>query len=90
MQVENIHLLVGGGNHTSIDVYYKMIWERKYKEDYERICNGLFAPIYQILFGEEAPCLSPEEKNIVQNYGDWYMTTNGVYIRRLGSTKDPH
>ena len=62
----------------------------KYKEDYELICNGLFATIYQILFGEETPCLSPEGQRIVKEYGDWYMTQNRVYIRIASSTKAPH
>jgi hypothetical protein len=39
----------------SIHVYCKMLWETKYKEDYEMICNKLFATLYQVLFGEEAP-----------------------------------
>ena len=43
---------------SSIHVYCKMIWENQYKEYYVRICNGSFAPIYQIIFGKEAPCLS--------------------------------
>ena len=30
----------------SIHVYYKMLWETKYKEDYELICNGLFPTLY--------------------------------------------
>ena len=60
----------------SIHVYCKLIWENKYKEDYERICNGLFSLIYQIIFNEEAPCLSLEGQKVVQNYGDWYMTFN--------------
>ena len=63
-----------------------MLWETKYKEDYELICNGLFTTLYQVLFGEEAPCLSPEGKNIVKEYGDWYMTLDGVYIKIVGST----
>ena len=67
-----------------------MLWENKYKEDYELICNGLFSTIYQVLFGEEASCLSPEGQKIVKEYGDWYMTPNGVYIRIFGSTKPPH
>ena len=73
-----------------IHVCYKMLWENKYKEDYELICNGLFSTINQILFGEEAPCLSPERKMIVKEYGDWYMTPYRVYIRIEGSTKAPH
>ena len=39
-------------NLLLIHVYCKMLWEDKYKENYERICNGLFAPIHYILFGE--------------------------------------
>ena len=74
----------------SIDVYCKMLWENKYKEDYELICNELFSRIYQILFGEEAPCLSLEGQKLVREYGDWYMTPDGVYIKISNSTKDPH
>lgn len=63
---------------SPIHVYCKMLQENKYKEYYERICNGLFAPIYQILFGKEVPCLSLEGQTIVQKYGDWYMIPDGV------------
>lgn len=54
-----------------IHVYCKMVWETKYKEDHELMCNGLFLTLYQVLFGEEAQCLSPEGKKIVKEYGDW-------------------
>ena len=67
-----------------------MLWENIYKKDYERICNGFFDPIYQIMFGEEAPCLSSKEQKMVQNYGDRCMTFDGVYIKMLGITKDLH
>ena len=43
--------------------------------------------MYQVLFGEEAPCLSPEGQEIVKEYGDWYMKPIKVYIRISGSTK---
>ena len=75
---------------SSVHVYCKILWENKYKEDYELICNGLFSTLYQVLFGEEAPCLSPEGQKIVKEYGDWYMTLDGVYIRIVNSTKPPH
>ena len=67
-----------------------MLRENKYKEDYERICNDLFAPIYRILFAEEAPYPSPEGQKILKAYGDWYMTPDGLYIRISSSTKAPH
>ena len=57
-------------NLLSIHVYCNMLWENKYKEDYELICNELFSIVYNISFGEEAPCLSPEGKKIVKEYGD--------------------
>ena len=67
-----------------------MVWENKYKKYYERICNDIFARIYPVLFGEEAPCLSLEGKNIVKEYGDLHMTPDGVYIRISSRTKAPH
>ena len=73
----------------SIYVYCMILWEDKYKEDHEKICNGLFAPIYHILFGEKAPCMSPEGQALVQKYGNWYMTLDGVYLRMIGRTKAP-
>ena len=57
-----------------------MLWENKYKKDNEWICNGLFSILYQVLVSEEAPCLSLEGQNLVKEYGDWYMTSIGVYI----------
>jgi hypothetical protein len=36
----------------SIHVYCKMLWENKYKKNYELICNGIFSAIYQVFFGE--------------------------------------
>ena len=74
----------------SIHVYCNMLSYNKYKDDYEWICNDLFATIYRILFGAEAPCLSPKGQKIVKAYGDWYMTPDGVYIRISGTTKAPH
>ena len=46
--------------------------------------------MYQVLFGEEAPCLSREGKKIVKEYGDWYMTPDIVYIRISSSPKTLH
>ena len=46
--------------------------------------------LYQVLFSEEASCLSPEGQNIVKEYEDWYMTPVEVYIRIFSSTKPLH
>ena len=51
------------------------------------ICDGLFAPIYQIIFGKEALLFSPKGKEIVKKYGDCCMTPHGVYIRMSGISK---
>ena len=77
-------------NLPSIHVYCKMLWETKYKEDYEWICNELFSTLFRVIFGEEAPCPSPEGNKLVKEYIDWYMTPVGVYIIIVGSMKPPH
>ena len=77
-------------NLPSIHVYYKILWDNKYKEDCEQNCNDLFAPIYRILLGEEAQCFSAEGQNNAKLYGDWYMTSDGVYMKISRSTKASH
>ena len=67
-----------------------MLWGTKYREDYELICNGLFPTLYQVHFGEEAPCLSPKGQMIVKEYGDCYMALVGFYIIIFGSLKTSH
>ena len=74
----------------SIHVYCKILWETKYKEDYGQICNQVFPTLYQVLFGEEIPCISPKGQAIVKEYGDWCMTPIKVYIGIVVSTKPPH
>ena len=46
--------------------------------------------MYETLFGEETPCLSPAGQAMVKELGDWYMNPIGVYMRIAGSTKPPH
>ena len=74
----------------SIHVYWKMLWENKYQEDYDQVSNKFFPTLYQVLFEEETSCLSTKGQAIVKEFGDWYMTPVGVYIRIAGSTKPPH
>ena len=66
-----------------VHVYCKMLWDNKYKEDYELICNGLFPHCIKS-FSVKKHTMS------VKEYGDWYMIPDGVYIRIVGITKPPH
>ena len=50
----------------SIYVYCQILWETNYIEDYEMIYNKFFPTLYQVLFDEKAPCLSPEGQAIVK------------------------
>ena len=50
----------------SVHVYCRMLWENKYKEDYDKICNKFFPTLYETLFGEETPCLSLVGKALVK------------------------
>ena len=74
----------------SAHVYCKMLWGNKYIEYYDQICNKFFPTLYETLFGEETPCLSLVGQAMVKEIGGWYMTSTGVYIRIVGSTKPPH
>ena len=74
----------------SVHVYCRMLWENKYKEDYDQICNKFFPTLYETLFGEEIPCLSSAGQAMVKELRDWYMTPIGVYRRVIGSTNPPH
>ena len=73
----------------SVHVYCKMLWENKYKEDYEQICNKFFPTLYETRFGEEIPCLSLAGQALVKELGDWYMTPIGVYIKLQGAPSLP-
>ena len=55
-----------------------------------KFANEFFPTLYETLFGEETPCLSPMGQAMVKELGDWYMTPTGVYIRIGRSTKPPH
>ena len=77
-------------NLPSICVYCMMLQENKYKEDYDKICNGLFSPICQILFGEEEPTFSLKGYEIVYKYDDWYINYVEVYIKMTGISKASH
>ena len=59
-------------------------------KDYDQICNKFFPTLYETLFGEKTPSLSPTGQAMAKELGDWYMTLTGVYIRIAGSTKPPH
>ena len=74
----------------SVHVYCKILWENKYTKDYDQICNKFFLTVYHALFEEEKTCLPLKGQAIVKEFGDWYMTPTGVYIRIVGSTKPPH
>ena len=67
-----------------------MLWENKYKEDYDQICNKVFPTLYQTLFSGETTCLSPTGQAMVKELKDWYMTPIGVYIGIAGNTKPAH
>ena len=67
-----------GTEFPSVHVYCRMLWENKYKEDYDQICNKFFPTLYETLFGEETPCLSLTRQAMVKEFGDWYMIPTGV------------
>jgi hypothetical protein len=76
--------------NPSIHIYCKVLWEHRYRTEYDHICNHFFAPLYESIFCAPAPCMANKALSILQNIGDWYLLEHGTYIRVYGATKAPH
>jgi hypothetical protein len=42
----------------SIHIYCKVLWEHKYKMEYQKICEHFLAPLYEFIFCTPTPCMT--------------------------------
>ena len=73
-----------------IRVYYLEMWERKYKYNYDGICNNLLSLPLFVLTCDPTPCMSKCVMNVVYKVNDWYVSPLGVYLQIYGSMKELH
>jgi hypothetical protein len=79
--------------HTSelpVHVYFKILWENRYKKSYSLIYDQFIARIHFILFKRECPRLSVVAKKMISKVGHWYLDERDTYIRVFRATRAPH
>ena len=66
---------------------YQILWAHKYHNFYKLICEEFLMPLYQLIFLEECKCLSEGDQDIIMEYGDYFFSEEGTYLRMYGGTK---
>ena len=46
-------------------------------------------PLYTLIFLTECNCMSEEAFKVIEEYGDYYLTKEGLYIRMYGGSRAP-
>ena len=46
-------------------------------------------PFYTLIFLTECNCMSEEAFKVIEEYGDYYLTEEGMYIRMYGGSRAP-
>ena len=46
-------------------------------------------PLYTLIFLTECNCMSEEAFKVIEEYGDYYLTEEGMYIRMYGGSRAP-
>ena len=46
-------------------------------------------PLYTIIFLTECNCMSEEAFKVIEEYGDYYLTEEGMYIRIYSGSREP-
>jgi hypothetical protein len=73
-----------------VHVYFRILWENKYKKSYCLICDEFIARIYFTIFKKEYPRLSATAKKMIEKIGHWYLDERDTYIRVFGAIGAPH
>ena len=68
---------------------YKLLWDHKYYNYYKEIYEHLIMPLYTLIFLEECNCMSAEAFKAMQEYGNYYLTQDGLYVRMYGGSRAP-
>ena len=46
-------------------------------------------PLYTLIFLTECNCMSEEAFKVIEEYGSYYLTNKGMYIRMYGGSRAP-
>ena len=70
-------------------VAYKLFWAHKYYSHYRDICEHFIIPLYTLILLVESNCMLEEAFKVVQEYGSYYLTEEGLYLRIYGGSRAP-
>ena len=70
-------------------VAYKLLWAHKYHSFYREICEHLIIPLYTFFFFTECNCMSEQAFKVIQEFGDYYLTEDGLYVRMYCGSRAP-
>jgi hypothetical protein len=62
----------------TIHIYCKVLWEHKYRVEYQRIREHFLAPLYEFIFCTTPPCMTDRPIAIIRRTGDWYLMEHGT------------
>ena len=70
-----------------IYVAYQIPWDHKYHSHYKLICEEFLMPLYQLVFLEEYKSQSEGALESIKEFGDYFFSEEGTYLRMYGGTK---
>ena len=70
--------------------HYKVFWYMTYKGMIDVIYESFIASLYQLLFGEEPPCMSKRAMKTMVKVAHWFPIQEGTFIRVFSTHKAPH
>ena len=76
-------------DRTLVYTAYKLFWVHKYYSYYKEICEHFIIPLYTLIFLEECNCMSEEAFKVIQEFGSYFMTEDGLYVRMYGVSRAP-
>ena len=53
------------------------------------ICEEFLIPLYEIIFPKEPKYLSHNAMEVISEYGDYYFSQEGTYLRMYGCYRAP-
>lgn len=73
-----------------VHYHYKVFWDTAYRAALDIISKTFIIPLYQLLFGEEPPCMLKRPMRTVVKVAHWFPIDEGTIVSVFGTHKAPH
>ena len=74
---------------TPVYTAYKPLWAHKYYNHYREVCEQFIMPLYTLIFLKECNYMSEEALQVIEEYANYYLTEDIMYIRMYGYNRAP-